>query len=183
MTVSDYVECLGINYGQVGNNLPPPETVLSLITSLKLTKARIYDTNPQVLKTFANSGVDLIVTIENNMLNTLMDPQQAFQWVTTHIKPYFPATKITAIAVGNEIFTDDNTSLTSYIVPAMISVHNALTQLGLNSYIQVFSPTSAGVLQESYPPSAGSFKPELIGVMTQFLHFLQSTNSSFWVNA
>ncbi|XP_057545517.1 glucan endo-1,3-beta-glucosidase 11-like isoform X2 [Amaranthus tricolor] len=179
----DYVECLGINYGQVGNNLPPPETVLSLITSLKLTKARIYDTNPQVLKTFANSGVDLIVTIENNMLNTLMDPQQAFQWVTTHIKPYFPATKITAIAVGNEIFTDDNTSLTSYIVPAMISVHNALTQLGLNSYIQVFSPTSAGVLQESYPPSAGSFKPELIGVMTQFLHFLQSTNSSFWVNA
>ncbi|CAO2841753.1 unnamed protein product [Amaranthus hypochondriacus] len=182
-SVSDSVESLGINYGQVGNNLPQPDTVLSLITSMRLTKARIYDTNPQILTTFANSGVELIVTVENNMLATLINPQQALQWVTTHIKPYFPATKITGISVGNEVFTDPDTSLTSYVVPAMISVHNALSQLGLSSYIQVLSPTSAGVLHESYPPSAGSFKPELVGVMTQYLHFLQATNGSFWLNA
>ncbi|XP_057536808.1 glucan endo-1,3-beta-glucosidase 11-like [Amaranthus tricolor] len=182
-SVSDSVESLGINYGQVGNNLPQPDTVLSLITSMRLTKARIYDTNPQILTTFANSGVELIVTVENNMLATLINPQQALQWVTTHIKPYFPATKIIGISVGNEVFTDPDTSLTSYVVPAMISVHNALSQLGLSSYIQVLSPTSAGVLQESYPPSAGSFKPELVGVMTQYLHFLQATNGSFWLNA
>ncbi|KAJ8449917.1 hypothetical protein Cgig2_029279 [Carnegiea gigantea] len=177
------VESLGINYGQVGNNLPPPETVMTLIRSLRVTKARIYDTNPDVLRAFASSGVELIVTVENDMLATLTDPQQALQWVNTRIKPYYPATRITGIAVGNEIFTDDDTSLTSYVVPAMVSVHAALVQLGLDSYIQVSSPTSLAVLQSSYPPSAGSFKPELTGVMTQFLAFLQSTGAPFWVNA
>lgn len=177
------MESLGINYGQVGNNLPPPETVLTLIKSSRLTKARIYDTNPEILTAFAHSGVELIVTVENNMLSTLMNPQQALQWVNSHIKPYYPATNITGISVGNEVFTDEDTSLTSYVVPAMVSVHGALSQLGLNSYIQVFSPTSAGVLQESYPPSAGSFKPELANVITQFCRFLHSTNAPFWINA
>ncbi|MFS8021005.1 putative glucan endo-1,3-beta-D-glucosidase [Helianthus anomalus] len=94
-----FVESLGINYGQVGNDLPPPSKVLQLLKSLKVTKTRIYDTNPDILNAFAGSGVELIVTVENEMLATLMDPQQALQWVTTHIKPYLPATKIT----GNKI--------------------------------------------------------------------------------
>ncbi|KAL9224826.1 hypothetical protein vseg_000825 [Gypsophila vaccaria] len=177
------VQSLGINYGQVGKNLPSPETVTQLIKSLGLKKARIYDTNPKVLTAFANSDVELIVTIENDMLSTLGNTQQSLQWLNTHIKPYVPATKITGIAVGNEVFTDDDTSLMSYVVPAMVSIHQGLVQLGLAEYIQVFSPTSAGVLQNSYPPSAGSFRPELTRVMTQFLQFLQATKAPFWVNA
>ncbi|XP_008383474.3 glucan endo-1,3-beta-glucosidase 14-like [Malus domestica] len=175
---------LGINYGQLGDNLLPPEKVLDLLSSLKITKARIYDTNPQVLTAFANSGVELMVTIENAMLGQLKNPQTAFQWVSSHIKPYFPATKITSIAVGNEVFTDDDTTvLLSNLVPAMVSIQTALTQLGLDSYIKISTPCSLAVLEESYPPSAGSFKPEVAQVMTQLLQFLQSTKAPFWINA
>ncbi|CAN6546113.1 unnamed protein product [Malus baccata var. baccata] len=175
---------LGINYGQLGNNLLQPEKVLDLLSSLKVTKARIYDTNPQILTAFANSGVELMVTIENAMLGQLMNPQAAFQWVSSHIKPYFPATIITSIAVGNEVFTDDDTTvLLSNLVPAMISIQTALAQLGLDSYIKVSTPCSLAVLEESYPPSAGSFKPEVAPVMTQMLQFLQSTKAPFWINA
>ncbi|EXC29348.1 Glucan endo-1,3-beta-glucosidase 11 [Morus notabilis] len=175
---------LGINYGQVGNNLPPPEKVLDLLSSLKITKARIYDTNPEVLTAFANSGTELIVTVENAMLAQLMDPQQALQWVTTHIKPYFPATMITSIAVGNEVFTDDDTTtFIDNLVPAMISIHSALAQLGLDTYIKVSTSSSLAVLQESYPPSAGSFKTEVSVVMSRLLQFLSSTKSPFWINA
>ncbi|XP_068325309.1 glucan endo-1,3-beta-glucosidase 11-like [Pyrus communis] len=175
---------LGINYGQLGDNLLPPEKVLDLLSSLKITKARIYDTNPQVLRAFANSGVELMVTIENAMLGQLMNPQAAFQWVSSHIKPYFPATNITSIAVGNEVFTDDDTTvLLSNLVPAMISIQTALAQLGLDSYIKISTPCSLAVLKESYPPSAGSFKPEVAQVMTQLLQFLQSTKAPFWINA
>ncbi|KAM7500694.1 hypothetical protein LguiA_025108 [Lonicera macranthoides] len=177
------VNSLGINYGQVANNLPPPEKVLELLRSLKLTKARIYDTNPQILSAFANSGVELIVTVENDMLGVLMDPQQALQWVSTHIKPYFPATRITGIAVGNEVFTGDDTSLISNLVPAMVGIHGALAQLGLDQYIQVSTPSSLAVLSNSYPPSAGCFQTELAGIMTQYLHFLSSTKAPFWINA
>ncbi|KAL5577238.1 hypothetical protein UlMin_018937 [Ulmus minor] len=177
------VASLGINYGQLGNNLPPPDKVLDLLSSLKLTKARIYDTNPQILASFANSSVELIVTVENQMLAQLMDPQQALQWVNTRIKPYYPATKITGIAVGNEVFTDgDITTLMANVVPAMVSIHSALLQLGLGS-IQVSTPSSLAVLQESFPPSAGTFKSEMSGVMSQLLQFLSSTKSPFWINA
>ncbi|KAE9461407.1 hypothetical protein C3L33_06713, partial [Rhododendron williamsianum] len=177
------VESLGINYGQVANNLPPPEQVLELLKSYRITKARIYDTNPQILTAFANSGVDLIVTVENEVLSNLMDPQQALQWVGTHIRPYFPATRITGIAVGNELYTGGDTTLMANVVHAMTAIHAALVQLGLDSYIHVSTPSSLAVLAESYPPSAGSFRPELAGVMPQILQFLASTKSPFWINA
>ncbi|KAG5622106.1 hypothetical protein H5410_007324 [Solanum commersonii] len=173
------VESLGINYGQVANNLPPPEKVLQLLHALKITKARIYDTNPQVLTTFANTNIELIVTVENQMLATLCDQQQALQWVTSHIRPYFPATNITGIAVGNEIFTDENMSLMTYLVPAMVSIHTALVKTGLSQYIQVSSPNSLAVLANSYPPSAGSFRTDLNEIMQQFLQFLANYKITF----
>lgn len=180
---SDYGDAFGINYGQVANNLPQPNDVVELLTSLKVTKTRIYDTNPQILTAFANSNMEIIVTIENDMLSVVMDQQQAIQWVTNHIKPYFPSTKITGIAVGNEVFTGDDSALVQYLVPAIVSIHNALVQLGLDKYIQVSTPSSLAVLQESYPPSAGSFKTEVYGMMQQYLHFLSTTKSPFWINA
>lgn len=183
MNIIREVDSLGINYGQVANNLPPPEKVLQLLHALKITKARIYDTNPQVLTALANSNIELIVTVENQMLATLGDQQQALQWVTTHIRPYFPATNITGIAVGNEIFTDEDTSLMTYLVPAMVNIHSALIKTGLSQYIQVSSPNSLAVLANSYPPSAGNFRSDLNGIMQQFLQFLVTTRAPFWINA
>ncbi|KAE8673340.1 sporulation-specific protein 15-like [Hibiscus syriacus] len=87
------------------------------------------------------------------MLSVVMDPQQALQWVRTHVQPYFPATKITEISVGNEVFTDADTSLVGYLVPAMVSIH------------------------------AGSFKSEVSGIMSEYLRFLARTGSPFWINA
>ncbi|XP_010538537.1 PREDICTED: glucan endo-1,3-beta-glucosidase 14 isoform X2 [Tarenaya hassleriana] len=181
--ILERVSSLGINYGQVGNNLPPPEKVIDLLTSLRITKTRIYDTNPQILKAFANSKIEIVVTIENQILPLLTDPQQALRWVSSRIKPYFPATKITGIMVGNELFTDQDSSLIGYLVPAMINIHRALVQLSLDKYIQVSTPSSLAVLAESYPPSSGSFRPEVAAVMQQLLRFLDSTKSPFWINA
>lgn len=65
----------------------------------------------------------------------------------------------------------------------MMSIHAALVQTGLDKYIQVSTPNSLSVLQESYPPSAGCFRPQVAGVMTQLLRFLHSTKSPFWINA
>uniref|UniRef100_A0A7N1A7D5 glucan endo-1,3-beta-D-glucosidase n=1 Tax=Kalanchoe fedtschenkoi TaxID=63787 RepID=A0A7N1A7D5_KALFE len=177
------VQALGINYGQIGNDLPSPDKAVVLLKALRVSKTRIYDTNPQILSALANTGIEVIVTVENNMLATLMDPQQALEWVQTHISPYYPATKITGIAVGNEVFTDDDTSLSTQVVPAMVSIHQALVQLGMDSFVKVSSPSSLGVLASSYPPSSGSFTPQITPIMTQFLQFLMATGAPFWINA
>ncbi|KAM5567420.1 glucan endo-1,3-beta-glucosidase 11-like [Rosa sericea] len=174
------VSSLGINYGQLGDNLLPPQQVVNLLTANNITKTRIYDTNPQILTAFANSNIELIVTVENEVLGELTNSEAGLQWVSTHIKPYFPATKITGIAVGNEI---DATDLLPSLVPAMSSIQGALSQLGLDSHIKVSSPFSYSVIKESYPPSAGSFKSEVSGVMSQLLQFLSSTKAPFWINA
>ncbi|XP_073109403.1 glucan endo-1,3-beta-glucosidase 11-like isoform X2 [Elaeis guineensis] len=174
---------LGVNYGQVANNLPSPEQVVTLLTSLGITKIRIYDANPQVLTAFANSGIDLVVTVPNEVVPQISDPQQALRWVMTNIKPYFPATRISGIAVGNEVFTSNDTALTSSLVPAMVGIHAALVQLGLDSYVHISTANSLAVLENSYPPSFGSFQPELANLLLPFLQFLAETNSPFWINA
>ncbi|XP_004298364.1 PREDICTED: glucan endo-1,3-beta-glucosidase 11-like [Fragaria vesca subsp. vesca] len=174
------VSALGINYGQLGDNLLQPQQVVSLLRFNNITKARIFDTNPQILTAFANSDIQLIVTVENTMLSQLSNPQAAIQWVTTRIKPYLPATKITDIMIGNEL---DAADLLASLVPAMSSVQKALSQLGLDSHIKVSSPFSYGVMGESYPPSAASFKSDVSDIMSQVLQFLSSTKSPFWINA
>ena len=177
------VNSLGINYGQVGDNLLAPEKVLNLLAYLNISKTRIYDTDPQVLTTFANSNIELVVTVQNELLSQLINPIQALQWVTIHIKPYFPATRITGIAIGNEIFTLQDNTLLPYLVPAMVSIHSALLQLGLDSYIQVSTPNSLEILEKSYPPSAGSFRTNIYSTMLELLKFLSNTKSPFWINA
>ncbi|EPS68882.1 hypothetical protein M569_05882 [Genlisea aurea] len=178
-----FAEGLGINYGQVGNNLPAPEEVLQLLRSLKISKARIYDTNPQILKAFADSGVEITVTVPNELLYALVDPVQALQWVKTNVGAYFPATRIAGIAVGNEVFSGGGTELLSHLVPAMMSIHGALVESGLDQLIKVSTPNSLAVLEESYPPSAGRFRAEVAGVMGELLKFLASTKAPFWINS
>ena len=123
------------------------------------------------------------MTVPNESVAQLTDPQQALQWVTANIKPYVPSTKIAGIAVGNEVYTADDENLMSNLVPAMLAIHQALARLGLDSSIHISSANSLAVLQNSYPPSLGSIKPELASLMASFLRFLDDTGSPFWVNA
>ncbi|XP_078177100.1 glucan endo-1,3-beta-glucosidase 11-like [Carex rostrata] len=174
---------LGINYGQVANNLPSPTEVVSILCSLQVTKTRIYDTNPQVLTAFANSSIELIVTVPNDQVASMMNPSQSLQWISTNVKPYLPATRITGIAVGNEVYTTDDDTLKANLVPAMVSMHSTLVQLGLDSYIHITTAASLAVLETSFPPSMGSFKTELAPQMSQFLSFLAQTKAPFWINA
>ncbi|VAI77227.1 unnamed protein product [Triticum turgidum subsp. durum] len=175
---------IGINYGQVGNNLPTPAQVVSLLSSLRVGKVRIYDVNPQVLAAFAGTGIELIVTVPNDLVQPMAaSAGQAMQWATANIKPYFPATRVTGIAVGNEVFTDDDQALKASLVPAMRNLHAALAQLGMDGYVHVSTASSLGVLANSYPPSQGAFTPECAPLMLPFLRFLAETNAPFWINA
>ncbi|XP_039121479.1 LOW QUALITY PROTEIN: glucan endo-1,3-beta-glucosidase 11-like [Dioscorea cayenensis subsp. rotundata] len=178
-----HVEALGINYGQVANNLPSPDRVIGLVSSLNITKIRIYDTNPQILLAFANTGIDIIVTVPNEAVPQLTNRQQAMQWLLSNVKPYLPATKISGIAVGNEVYTSDDQTLMVNLVPAMTSIQEALVQLNLDSIIHVSTSNSLAVLANSYPPSLGSFRQDIGPLMAQFLQFLATTKSPFWINA
>jgi len=49
---------IGINYGQIADNLPSPQRVAGLLRSINIIKkVKLYDANRQVLEAFANTGI------------------------------------------------------------------------------------------------------------------------------
>ncbi|KAJ3669631.1 hypothetical protein LUZ60_011581 [Juncus effusus] len=103
-------------------------------------------------------------------------------WVGNHVAPFYPATKIDLVLVGNEILLSGDNNLIFKLVPAMRSLHDALAAAGFHQ-IRVSTPHYLGILAVSQPPSAGRFrfgyeKP----VFIPMLNFLKATRSPFVVN-
>ncbi|XP_044486868.1 glucan endo-1,3-beta-glucosidase 11-like [Mangifera indica] len=177
------VSSVGINYGQIANNLPTPENVIPLLKSIGATKVKLYDADPRVLKAFANTGVEFIVGLGNEYLSKMEDPDEATAWVMQNVQAYLPATKITCVTVGNEVLTFNDTSLSGSLLPAMESVHTALVDLGLADQVTVTSAHSLAILETSFPPSAGAFREDLVNLIASILEFLSKTGSPFLINA
>lgn len=179
------VSGIGVNYGTLGNNLPPPKKVAQLLQSTLIDKVKIYDTNPEILEAFSNTGIDLIVAVENyHVANISTDASAAAEWFANRVMPFLPSTSIVAIAVGNEYLTTDPDHLKpNALVQAMQNLHSVLVQRGLDRKIKVTTPHSMAVLASSFPPSASAFATTLMPVMTSILGFLSDTGAPFMVNA
>lgn len=174
---------VGINYGMVADNLPPPTEVVRLLQSVSIFKAKIYSANSSVLRAFGNTGISFIVGIGNEEVEALTNIEVASNWVQQNILLYLPNTQISAIAVGNEVFTGTDTNLMSNLLLAMKNIHACLISLGLDT-ISISTPHSLAILGNSYPPSAGSFLSELaVSYMKPLLLFLSKTGSPFMINA
>ncbi|XP_042020188.1 glucan endo-1,3-beta-glucosidase 11-like [Salvia splendens] len=174
---------LGINYGQIANNLPHPESVVPLVKSIGVRSVKLYDADPRVLKAFANTGVEFIVGLGNEYLARMRDPKQALAWVKSNVQCYLPATKITCIAIGNEVLTLNDSALSSNLLPAMESIHTALVSLNLDKQVSVSTAHNLAVLDVSYPPSAGAFRRDLAPKLSCILDFHSKVGSPFLVNA
>ncbi|XP_042493664.1 glucan endo-1,3-beta-D-glucosidase-like [Macadamia integrifolia] len=180
-----YVSGVGVNYGTIGNNLPSPKRVAQLLQSTLIDKVKIYDTNPDILEAFSNTGIDIIVAVENQHVSNLSsDPTAAQLWFTNRIAPYLPATSIVAIAVGNEFFTSTGPDTNpSTLFTAMQNIHAVLVSRGLDRKIKVTTPHSMAVLASSFPPSSSTFALNLMPTMTSIVGFLADTGAPFMVNA
>ena len=94
--------------------------------------------------------------------------------------PYYPASNITLITVGNEILTLADQSLVSQLVPAMRNLQNALNAASVK--IKVSTVHSMAVLTQSDPPSSGLFNPALQNTLKQLLAVLKDNKSPFTIN-
>ncbi|CAM6097139.1 unnamed protein product [Calypogeia fissa] len=175
---------MGICYGTDGDNLPTPAQAVALIQSLQVTRVRIFDANPAVIQAFADSGIDVSITIDNNDLTGIALSQNTSDaWVAANVLPYVPATNISGISVGSEvIFSDANIS--AFLVPAMENVYISLRKNNLASTIQVTTSNAMNVLSVSYPPSSGAFEPTIAtSVIVPLLEFLAQTRGPFLLNS
>lgn len=172
---------VGINYGQIANNLPTPSRVAILLETLNVTRVKLYDADPNVLQAFSNSNVDFIVGLGNGNLQDMADPLKAQNWIEQNVLPHRP--RINCILVGNEVFVSTDSQLKASLLPAMQSVYRALVNLGLDKQVIVTTAHSLNILNSSYPPSSGVFSEDLAEYIKPLVDFHAQIKSPFLINA
>ncbi|CAN8270644.1 unnamed protein product [Cochlearia groenlandica] len=174
---------IGVNYGRISDELPSAFKVVNLLKSQGIDRVKIFDADPAVLKALSGSNIRVTVDLPNELLfSAAKRPSFAAAWVQRNVAAYHPSTKIESIAVGNEVFVDTHNT-TIFLIQAMRNIHKALVKFNLHSDIKISSPLALSALQNSYPSSSGSFRPELVEpVIKPMLSFLRETGSRLMVN-
>ncbi|XVF74741.1 hypothetical protein PTKIN_Ptkin13bG0136100 [Pterospermum kingtungense] len=174
----------GINYGRIADNLPAPESVVTLLKANKINHIRIYNADHGVLQAFKGSGIEIIIGLPNEYLTEMsIGEDRAMNWVKENVQAFLPGTRIRGIAVGNEILGGTDLTFWEALLPAIKNVYSALYRLGLQDTVQVSSPHSEAVFANSYPPSACIFRPDVLPFMTPLLQFFSTIGSPFYINA
>ncbi|KAJ4913399.1 hypothetical protein Rs2_08020 [Raphanus sativus] len=173
---------IGICYGRNADNLPSPSKVSELIQNLNIKYVRIYDANIDVLKAFANTGIELMIGVPNaDLLAFAQFQSNVDTWLRNSILPYYPTTKITSISVGLEV-TEAPDNATGLLLPAMRNIHTALKKSGLDKKIKISSSHSLAILSRSFPPSSASFSKKHLAFLKPMLEFLVENESPFMID-
>lgn len=79
-SLADYL--IGVNYGTVADNLPPPTQVASFIRDqTTINKIKIFDANPEIIHAFANTGIWLTIPVPNDNILSVSKSTCATTWV------------------------------------------------------------------------------------------------------
>eukprot|EP01018_Ginkgo_biloba_P033247 Gb_04530 [translate_table: standard] len=178
-----HTEAIGVNYGTLGDNLPPPSKVAQFLQTTNIDKVKLFGADPTILQAFANTQIGVVVAVANGDIPALTKLPAAQDWIKTNVAPYVPATKIIAIAVGNEVLSTGDKMLIAQLIPAMQNLHTALVGASLDKQIKVSTPHSLGILAASEPPSIGRFRRGYDRVIIKpLLNFLRTTGAPFMIN-
>lgn len=173
---------VGVNYGQVANNLPNPTQVAQFLVSQGLGKVKIYDANVSIIQAFANTQVEMVIGLPNEQLDLMAtNTSEAYNWVQANVANYYPATQIVGIAVGNEV-PSMAPNLSASLLPAMTNLHSALVNLKLDSVVKLSTPLAMSIMSNSYPPSAGQFNASSTPILQPIFNFLSQTGSYVMLN-
>ncbi|KAJ4980793.1 hypothetical protein NE237_031630 [Protea cynaroides] len=175
----------GVCYGMVGNNLPPPHEVMNLYRSNNIHKMRLYYPDQAALQTLRDSNIGVMLGLPNEDLQSIAsNPSAATAWVQRNIMAYWPSVSFKYIAVGNEVnpINGSTAQYSHYLHPAMINIYNAITSAGLQNHIKVSTAVETSILGNSYPPSQGSFRADLLSFLNPIIGFLVNHQAPLLAN-
>ncbi|KAB2092318.1 hypothetical protein ES319_A02G022300v1 [Gossypium barbadense] len=174
---------IGINYGRIGNNLPSPYRTIETVKSMNAGRIKLYDSDPEILKLLSGTNIHVSVMVQNNDIIRIASSQAvAEQWVQDNVLAYYPNTMIRFVLVGNEVLSHQDRRIWPSLVPAMRRIKNSLNTHDIKN-IKVGTPLAMDVLQSTFPPSSGRFRPDITDtVMAPLLRFLNGTKSFFFID-
>ncbi|CAI9786355.1 unnamed protein product [Fraxinus pennsylvanica] len=183
--VADTQSFIGVNYGDQSSELPQPADTVNLLKTTTIAKVRLLGSADQsMIKALENTNIELVMGLDNTeILWVASGPDAASQWVNSKLLPYYPASKIIIITVGNEVLTAENQNVISALLPAMQNIQNALNTASLGEKIKVTTVHSMAVLGQFSPPSSGAFHVSFVDAMKDLLKFQSAHGSPFLINA
>uniref|UniRef100_A0A0D9VX90 glucan endo-1,3-beta-D-glucosidase n=1 Tax=Leersia perrieri TaxID=77586 RepID=A0A0D9VX90_9ORYZ len=182
--VSNAQSYIGVNYGEVADNLPAPEETAKLLKSTTISKVRLYGVDAGMIRALAGTGISIVVGVANGDIPSLAaDPAAASRWLAANVLPFVPASTISVVAVGNEVLESGDASLAAALLPAMQNLRAAAASAGDGAAGIKFSTVNTmAVLAQSDPPSTGAFHPDITPQLAQILGFLSKTSAPFMIN-
>ncbi|GLJ54397.1 hypothetical protein SUGI_1168350 [Cryptomeria japonica] len=172
---------IGVNNGMAGNNLPTPEQAVALMQNNNIGKLRIFDAQPDTLKAYTNSGIEIIVSVTNDELQNISSSQEvADKWVKDNIQAYYPATNIKYISLGEQAL--ETPEYGTYVLSALNNIQLAIEKANLQDKIRVSATNGRAVIPASFFPSKGAFSDSVKDRMRSFLQFLEDHGSPYMAN-
>ncbi|KAI4388916.1 hypothetical protein MLD38_001204 [Melastoma candidum] len=173
---------VGVNIGTDLSDMPHPTQVVALLKAQNIRHIRLYNADRGMLVALANSGIRVMVSVPNEqVLGIGQSNSTAANWVSQNVVAHYPATNITAIAVGSEVL---NTlpNAAPILVNALKFIHSALVASNLDGQIKVSTPLSSSIILDPFPPSQAFFNKSMNSVLVPMLSFLQTTGSYLMLN-
>lgn len=115
---------IGVNYGTIADNLPPPASTANLLKSTSIGKVRLYEPQPDLVAALAGSNISILLGVPNgDVPNLASSPAAASAWAAANIPTTVP---VSAISVGNELLNSGDPTLAPQLLPAMQNLLAAL---------------------------------------------------------
>ncbi|KAJ9541421.1 hypothetical protein OSB04_027927 [Centaurea solstitialis] len=186
LLASSRATVIGVNYGRVGDNLPSPSRSIELMQTMHAGQVKLYDADHEILQLLSTTKLEVTIMVANDEISAIASSQHiADQWVYEHILSHYPDTMIRFVLVGNEVLsyttTDQDKLIIKDLVPAMARIWTSLTAEGIND-IKISTPLAMDVVESTFPPSSGRFKPEIANEIISLLDFLSGTDSLFFID-
>ncbi|XP_027166067.1 probable glucan endo-1,3-beta-glucosidase A6 [Coffea eugenioides] len=175
---------IGVVYGTQGTNFPPINYTVQLLEIKNAGFVKLRDANHEILKSLSQKSVRVSISIANNFLVHIASNQTfANQWVQENVLAYYPDTMIRFILVGQEVLSQNDTTLWYNLVPAMRRILDSVRSHNIHN-IKVGTPLAMDILESTFPPSSGKFRSDIPHdqVIIPLLQFLNQTKSYFFLN-
>ncbi|XP_071707998.1 glucan endo-1,3-beta-glucosidase [Rutidosis leptorrhynchoides] len=174
---------VGVTYVS-SSDQPPPEKVVSLFLSRKITAVRLLFPSPNIIRAFSYTNITLFIAIPNSLIPSIAGNRSAASlWLHNHVIPYYPRAHITSISVGTHVLAQGDVTSADLIVPAIRNVQQSLNDIGIKQITVSTTFSFVNIMTTSFPPSSAEFiEPASRFVIKPLLDLLAETNSSFFVS-
>ncbi|CAA7060396.1 unnamed protein product [Microthlaspi erraticum] len=160
-----------------------PDRIAEKVVSMKIPAVRLVDSDPAMIRAFADTNVSLFLSVPNSMVPLLASNRSvANRWVYRHVLPFHGRTNISIISVGNDAISH-SPDVSPFLLRAMQNVHRSLTDLRIYNIPVSTTFSYLDIIPTAFPPSAAQFQQPIGDVIIRpILQFLERTNSSFLIN-